>query len=290
VTTRAPTVGVISPGAMGSAIASALARGGARVVTTVTSRSERTAELARRADAEQLTDLASVVRESDVVLSVVPPGAARGVAADIAEAARAEGARPLIADLNAVAPTTAHDVATILAQAGCNLVDGAISGPPPWRQGTTRIYLSGLRASEVAALPFDGVDTIDVGADVGSASAVKMSTASVYKGSSAILTQGLLSAWRNGVLEHVLADLQLGAPELVARAERRLASAATKAGRYVEEMHEIAITQAAADLEPALFEAMAAVYARLAETPLAQRNPEDVPADVTLADVLRGLD
>jgi hypothetical protein len=52
-----------------------------------------------------------------------------------------------------------------------------------------------------------------------------------HKGSTAILVQALLPARRNGVLEHVLEDLRLGAPELVARVERRLASSATKAHR-----------------------------------------------------------
>jgi hypothetical protein len=116
-----------------------------------------------------------------------------------------------------------------------------------------------------------------------------MSTASVYKGSTAILAQALLSAAHFGVLEHVLGDLRLGAPELVARVERRLASSATKAHRYVGEMHEIASTQAAAGLERSLFEAMAQVYAQIAETRLARGNPEDLPEELSLGDVLGRL-
>lgn len=125
--------------------------------------------------------------------------------------------------------------------------------------------------------------------ELGSASAVKMSTASVYKGSTAILTQALLSAAHFGVLEHVLDDLRLGTPELVARVERRLASSATKAHRYVGEMHGIASTQAAAGLERSLFEAMAQVYARVAETQLARGNPEGLPEELSLDDVLGRL-
>ena len=68
-------------------------------------------------------------------------------------------------------------------------------------------------------LPFAGVETIVVGAHVGAASAVKMSTASVYKGTSALLAHALLTADANGVLEHVLRDLRTGSPELVG--ERR---------------------------------------------------------------------
>ncbi len=274
---------------MGSGVAAALARGGARVVATVSGRSERTARLARLADVELRPDLAAVVRDADVVLSIVPPEVAPAVAADVLHAADANGARLLLVELNAVAPATALRIEAAAAETGHEIVDGSISGPPPWKAGTTRVYLSGRRAAEIAALPFDGVDRIVVGSAVGAASAVKMSTASVYKGSSALLMQALLAAHANGVLEHVLADLLAAAPELVANVERRLASAATKSYRYVGEMHEIATTQAAVGLTPALFEAMAEIYAALAETPLARENPEDLPADLSLPQVLDRL-
>jgi hypothetical protein len=112
-----------------------------------------------------------------------------------------------------------------------------------------------------------------------------MSTASVYKGSVALLTQALLTARANGVLDHVLGDLG----ELSEGAARSIARSATKSGRYVDEMHEIAATQAAAGLTPALFEAMAEVYGRLSERPLARGAPEDVDPAVELEDVLARL-
>jgi Domain of unknown function (DUF1932) len=86
-----------------------------------------------------------------------------------------------------------------------------------------------------------------------------------------------------------VADLRLGAPQLVANVERRLAVAASKSGRYVGEMHEIAATQQAAGLTPELFEAMADVYAAIAETPLARTDPEEVPPNTSLVEVLDGL-
>jgi 3-hydroxyisobutyrate dehydrogenase-like beta-hydroxyacid dehydrogenase len=279
------TVAVVSPGAMGSAMADALGRGGMRVVATLAGRSERTARLAGAAPLELLPDLRAVVRETDVVLSIVPPEVALVVAAEIVLAAAEQDVSPLLVDLNAIAPATAREIAA----SGADLVDGSISGPPPWRPDTTRMYLSGPRAAEIAALPFDGVDRIVVGDEVGLASAVKMSTASVYKGSSALLAHALLAAHANGVLEHVVADLRAAAPELVEGVERRLAMAATKAHRYVGEMREIAATQESAGLTPALFDTMAEVYERLAETPLGSASPEDVPRAPVLEDVLDGL-
>jgi 3-hydroxyisobutyrate dehydrogenase-like beta-hydroxyacid dehydrogenase len=278
------TVAVVSPGAMGSAMADALVRGGARVVATLAGRSERTGRLAGTASLELLPDLGSVVREADVVLSIVPPEAAAAVADDLGRAAREQGVSPLLVDLNAIAPATARS----LADRGLELVDGSISGPPPWKPGT-RVYLSGPRATEIAALPFEGVERIVVGDEVGSASAVKMSTASVYKGTTALLAQALRAAHANGVLEHVLADLRTAAPELVANVERRLALAASKSERYVGEMREIAATQDAAGLTPALFQTMAEIYEQIAATELAQDSPEDVPHGRTLKDVVAQL-
>jgi 3-hydroxyisobutyrate dehydrogenase-like beta-hydroxyacid dehydrogenase len=278
------TVAVVSPGAMGSAMADALARGGARVVATLAGRSERTARLAGRVPLDLLPDLGAVVREAGVVLSIVPPEAAPAVAADIARAAREQGVAPLLADLNAIAPATAREISN----AGLELVDGSISGPPPWKPGT-RVYLSGPRAEEIAALPFEGVERIVVGDEVGSASAVKMSTASVYKGTTALLAQALRAAHANGVLEHVLADLRAGAPNLVSNVERRLAVAASKSGRYAGEMHEIAATQQATGLTPALFDAIAEIYETIALTPLASASPEDVPESPELSTLLDAL-
>jgi 3-hydroxyisobutyrate dehydrogenase-like beta-hydroxyacid dehydrogenase len=262
------TVGIVSPGAMGSAVGGALLRGGARVVATVAGRSERTAGLARAAGLKLVPGVAQVVAAADVVLSIVPPDQAVAVAAELSEAR-------LLADLNAISPATARRISAE--------VDGSISGPPPHEPGTTRIYLSGPRAAEVAALPFDGVEVVVVGAEIGAASAVKMSTASVYKGSIALLAQALRAAGHYGVVEHVLSDLG----ELAAGGGRRIARSAAKADRYVGEMHEISASQAAAGLDPALFEAMARVWAEIARTPLGSVAPEDAGSDVH--EVLRQL-
>ena len=216
------------------------------------------------------------------------PSTPRPVAHVVLRAAKVEGSSPLFAELNAIAPSTVLRIEAAFIQSGIEVVDGSISGPPPWKPGT-RVYLSGPRAEDVAALPFEGVIRIVVGDEVGAASAVKMSTASVYKGSSALLLQALRAADANGVLEHVLEDLRTAAPALVENVELRLASAVTKSGRYVGEMHEIAATQAAAGLTLALFEAMAEIYEALAETPFGNSSPEDLPPDLTLPQILESL-
>ena len=282
------TVGIVSPGAMGSAIGRVLAEGGSRVVTTTVGRSERTHRLAE--GLELLPNLSNVVAASEIVLSVVPPGEARSVADAIAGAAGETGSRPLVADLNAVSPATAVDAAARLAGAGLEAVDGSISGPPPHRAGTTVVYLSGRAAARVAALPAPGLELRVVGPSIGTASAIKMSTASFYKGQVGLLTQALRAAHANGVLEDVLDDLRRAYPELVGDASRIVQSAVAKSGRYVAEMEEIAETQAAAGLTSDLFAAYARIYAGLSASEAASRAPEDANPAAALDEVLASLD
>jgi 3-hydroxyisobutyrate dehydrogenase-like beta-hydroxyacid dehydrogenase len=281
-------VGMVGTGEMGSAVGAAYGAGGARVVASVKGRSDRSRRLADAAGLVLLDSLDAVVASADFVLSVVPPAAAPDVAASIAAATAATTSAPLVADLNAVSPTTVAELATILRDAGLELVDGSISGPPPRPGGRTTLYLAGPRAGELGALAAPGVDARIVGSELGLASAVKMCTASVYKGHIALLAHAALTAHAHGVLDEVLADLRSSYPELVDRANVAIARAAAKAGRYVGEMREIEATQAAAGLPPALFAAMADVYAELASR-ADGRPPEDVSPDVPLVNVLDAL-
>ena len=274
---------------MGSAVGAAYRAAGRRVVTTLAGRSERTRGLAQAAGLELLPDLDDVVREVDLVISIAPPDRALAIAAEVAGAARRTGGRPLVADWNAVAPATAREIALVLEAGGLDLVDGSISGGPPRADYRTRVYLSGPRALEVGEAGPAWLDLRIVGAEIGLASAVKMCTASVYKGHTALLAHALVTAHANGVLAEVLDDLHDSFPRQVDRAARLLAVSTTKAGRYVGEMREIAATQADVGLTPALFEAMAEVYSRLAATELAADSPESISDSPLLEDVLEQI-
>ena len=280
-------VGIVSPGAMGSGLGRAWRAGGARTVATLAGRSERTRGLAEGMDL--LPTLDDVVTTSDLVVSICPPGAADSCFADILAAATSTGARPLVADLNAISPTLVARLAARAEEAGLGFVDGSISGGPPPPGGDTMLFLAGDRADELSALAADGLRRRVVGRAPGTASAVKMCTASIYKGTAALWLQALQTAERLGVLEVVLDDLREAYPAEVAGAARRLAMAASKSGRYVAEMEQIAETQGAAGASPELFAGMAAVYARLSRTPLAGLTPEEARDLDDLVAVLRRL-
>lgn len=264
-------IGLVGAGYMGSGIAVSLMRGGHEVATSLAGRSQRTRELVERYGIGVVPDLAALVSTAEIVLVVTPPGAALDAAQDIATAAKASGSRPVVVDLNAIAPSTVARAAEILAGADIDLVDGSISGAPPTTRPGTRLFLSGPRAREIAALHWQDVVPVVVDGPIGQASAVKMSTASIHKGVAAIVTQALRAADHYGVLDTVVAALgpRYADPELIV-------TAAAKSDRYVGEMHEIAAAQRAAGLTPDLFEAFAAVYADVATSALAAARPEDV--------------
>jgi 3-hydroxyisobutyrate dehydrogenase-like beta-hydroxyacid dehydrogenase len=284
------TIGIVSPGAMGSALGRAWRRGGARVVATTAGRSPRTAQLAEAAGLELLPDLDAVVAAAQLVVSICPPDRAVDNAGQIAAAAQRTGTTPLVADLNAISPATVERIATdVLAPAGLELVDGAISGPPPRDGARTIVYLSGRNAERLAALDGPGIDARVVGDRPGPASAVKMCTASVYKGFTALLAQALLTAQAHDSVDVVLADLADVFDGIDEWAARRLAIAASKSDRWVGEMREIAATQGAAGARPELFEAMAQVWEMVGASPLARHTPEDATRDRPIADVLAEL-
>jgi 3-hydroxyisobutyrate dehydrogenase-like beta-hydroxyacid dehydrogenase len=279
---------------MGSGLGWALAAGGHDVITSLSGRSARTARLAADAGLRNVPGLADVLAQADVVLVVTPPAEALTVAADIVasiasvrDAAQTPGAPtggPIVVDLNATAPATARAVGAVLAEADLDFVDGSISGAPPTVRPGATIYLSGPRAQAIASLNWTHANPVVVGAEPGAASAVKMSTASVYKGLSGLITQALRSASHYGVLEAVMADLG----EEYATAYG-IAVAATKADRFVGEMHEIARTQADAGLTPRLFDAFAEVWSDIASTQLAADDPEGVNPAITVDEVTERL-
>jgi 3-hydroxyisobutyrate dehydrogenase-like beta-hydroxyacid dehydrogenase len=282
------SIGIFSPGAMGSALGRSWQQGGARVVSTVAGRSERTRSLAE--GLELLASLGDVVEIADVVVSIGPPALAVSMATEIAAACRDRGCRPLVADLNAVAPTTVNRIAAELRSAGCELLDGSISGGPPTPASSTRLYLSGSTAHVLADRTSPGLTAQIVGGVVGTASAVKMSTAAMYKGFVALMLQSLQTAHANGVMDVVLDDLRDDFGAMLDRAAVSIALAASKADRYPGEMLEISAAQGAVGGEPVLYQAMARVFERLAKTPLAALTPESARQATELDEVLSQLD
>ena len=253
------TIGLLHPGAMGSAVGASLTPR-ARVLWASEGRSPATAERAATAGLHDAATLGAVCAASDLIISVCPPHAAEDVARDVAVA----GFSGVYLDANAVSPARARRIAELVGAAGAGFVDGGIIGGPPWRAGTTRLYLSGVRASEVAA-SFAGspLETVVLDGPVGAASALKMVYAAYSKGSAALVAAILATASREGVKDALIGEWSRGDGRLARQHDGMVRAAVPKAWRYVGEMDEIAATFAAAGLPPGFHEAAATLYRRL---------------------------
>jgi 3-hydroxyisobutyrate dehydrogenase-like beta-hydroxyacid dehydrogenase len=242
---------------MGSSIGASLTGAGHQVSWVTEGRSRASAERARSAGLEAVDTLAGALRTVSHVISVCPPDAALALARSVA----ATGFAGTYVDANAVSPASARE---IHAAVGDAYVDAGIIGPPAWKEGTTRLYVAGSRAAEVAGW-FSGspTDARAIDAEPGAASALKMAYAAYTKGSAALLLAVRALAEHEGVTQTLLEEWDLSQPGLRGRSELTAVGTSAKAWRFEGEMREIAATFEAADLPGGFHEAAAEIYARM---------------------------
>jgi 3-hydroxyisobutyrate dehydrogenase-like beta-hydroxyacid dehydrogenase len=276
------TVGLLSPGDMGGAIGEVLLANGARVLTCLSGRSERTRGLAARAGIEDRTSLEALVSECDVLVCVLVPARAVDVAGEVAAAVRSTGAELLYVDANAIAPRTVREIGELVGGAGARVADVGIVGPPPRRPGT-RFYASGAGAGEFARLADYGLDVRVIGDELGQASGLKMCYGALTKGLTALGVELLTAARLMGLEEALRAEQRESIPDVLSWLERQVPTMPPKAYRWVGEMEEIAVCFADLGLTPRILAGAADMYRLVAGTAIGRESPEH-------RDRSRGLD
>ncbi|KKY36635.1 putative 6-phosphogluconate dehydrogenase [Diaporthe ampelina] len=308
------TIGILSLGEMGTGIARLLMAKGFSVATNGSGRSKETLERAQAAGVTNLPSDTDLVKQCDVILSVVPPRDAEDTAQRIIDAMQFVTREQLyLADLNAVAPSTIKAMAKSIkmAQVPVTLIDGSILGGPPKPKEAASSAGGGNSASaggdwdkplmptsgpvQVAEIPGYGArlaETLNlkhISPDIGASSGLKMCYASLSKGYAAIAIQSFTTAQRLGVLEPLREALLDTVPGRVKQTENALTGMPPKAYRWVREMEEIAKTHAEeGGFEDYLFKGAAGVFKAVAQdTVLGQekvgqrkrgRTAEDVAA------------
>ena len=289
----APTIGLLSPGDMGHTIGAMLRRHGARLLTCLAGRSERTRALAATAGFEDTPTLEELVRECDILLSVLVPASARDTAQRVSAAITREGTARgrdlLYADCNAIAPRTVTTIGEAITGAGARFADVGIIGPPPRKAGTTRFYASGPGAAEFATLEHYGLGVRVLDGPVGQASGFKMCYGALTKGIQALGTELLVAAQLLGLDEALAAEQRERVPELRAHLERAVPSCPPKAHRWVGEMEEIATCFADLGLTPRILQGAGDLFAFVAGTPIGKESPESRDAGRDLSGVVRAL-
>lgn len=269
------TIGLMSPGDMGHGVGRALVAEGYRVITDLTGRSERSRKFAAAAGLIDAGSLAAIMKEADLVLSIMPPGAALGFAEEAAAAMRQAARAPAFADCNAVSPETAERIGAVIQAAGAPFIDAGIIGPPPGR-GAPRFYTSGPAANVLDELDGKGLIVKNMGPVIGRASAIKMVYAGMNKGIHALVTGTMIAAHRLGLTDALLWELERSQKAIHDRVTGAMPWLATDAERWAPEMDEIAATFESVGVTGDFHHGAAAVWRLLAQTPLAAETRETV--------------
>ncbi|MCG6134639.1 MAG: DUF1932 domain-containing protein [Nostoc sp. LLA-1] len=283
------TVGILSPGDMGQAIAAVLNQNGLKTIAALEDRSPRTRQLAAAANIEDVGSLTQLVIQSDVVLSVLVPAAAKAAAKQVAEAIDNVGKQILYVDANAIAPQKVKRIAQIIESVGGTFIDASIIGPPPRVPGRTRIYASGKQTDEFLQLGNYGLDIRIIGEEIGQASGLKMSYAALTKGLTAIGTELLIAAHRLGLDEQLWNEISSSQPELAAILTRSIPSMTPKAHRWIGEMEEIAETFKEVGLTERTFYGAADIYRLVKDTSLGKETPEERNRERLLSEIITTL-
>lgn len=202
--------------------------------------------------------------QSDYILSIVPPRDALATAERIATAvrlpdtlvqrARREGAppKPFVLDVNAIPPRLSRQIASLFAAETegsddvlCHFLDGGIIGGPPSLQqdGTWKrpsLVVSGSVDLPASFAPL--AETLNlkmVGPKIGSASALKLTFASLTKGLTALALLSFSTAQAESVLPELLRHLEEYSPQTASLTTKGVVGMAPKAYRWVEEMRGI---------------------------------------------------
>jgi 3-hydroxyisobutyrate dehydrogenase-like beta-hydroxyacid dehydrogenase len=186
-------------------------------------------------------------------------------------------------------------VARVIEPSGAPFVDVGIVGRGPVLGGEhTRFYVSGAARAAVLELAVDALEFIDLGPDVGTASAMKMAYSSLNKGTDALLTAVLLAAERLGVRAPLMRELQFSQAAALKRMRARVPFLGATAERVAPEMAEIAATYESVGVTPKFHRGAEWLYDLIATTPLAAETratqPKERSLDETVAALMAALE
>jgi 3-hydroxyisobutyrate dehydrogenase-like beta-hydroxyacid dehydrogenase len=190
------------------------------------------------------------VSEASVIISAVPPAAARQVAAGVSPFLQPDS---IYVDMNSVSGPTAIEIAHIVQGHGGRFVDAAIMGPVPVLKLQVPIALSGPAAEDFHRLAQSlNLNTTVLSSRPGDASSLKMIWSVITKGWIALLAEALTAAHRIGLLDRVTELLaqeygKTGSEEMILRFLR----STTRSGdRRLDEMGEVEKTLQSVSVPP----------------------------------------
>jgi 3-hydroxyisobutyrate dehydrogenase-like beta-hydroxyacid dehydrogenase len=277
------TIGILYPGEMGSSFGKSLREAGFRVITTVDGRSPRTHRLCHESGLSVVDSLGEVIERSDIVMSLVSPGAAFSVARDVAANLDGSSRSPLYIDANSISPMTVARISEVLGRAAVDFVDASIFGLAIQLRQRGALYLSGSRAKEISDL-FEPIMRVKVVGDMpGQASALKMIVSGIPKGLSALFLETMVFAQDMHLLNEAIEACDEIYPSIMEVIRRMLPTYPQHAARRCEELQEVEETMLISGLTPRIVGAVREVTSALATAGLTDHGPRQW----TVAEMIR---
>ncbi|MGH7823946.1 MAG: DUF1932 domain-containing protein [Candidatus Binatia bacterium] len=233
-------IAILSIGEMGYHWARILTSRGVEVLTYVNDRGEVTRKRAENSGATASPSMARLVRDADLLVSIVVPSAATRVASKVAKAVSQAGRKDLLfLDANAISPMTAVKIGGILAPSGVNFIDGCIIGSAVKMDKGAVVYVSGPQASRLQQLESFGFSVKTLGPNIAQASAFKVVYAGLTKGLQGLFAELLMGARKFGLLDEILKRYEESFPGLLDKVASSIVGLRIHAGRRAEEMDEL---------------------------------------------------
>ena len=233
-------IGIMSIGEMGFHWAKLIKSHGVEVLTYDKDRGEVSRKRAENAGVASVASMNALVKESELIVSIVVPSAAKKVATKVAKAALKSGRKDLLyCDANAISPMTADAIAKVLTPAGVNFVDGCIIGSAAKMGKGTIVYLSGLQAERLRGLEAFNIPLKILGSGTNQASAFKVVYAGLTKGFQGLFCELLMGARKFGLLDEIRAQYEESFPGLLDKVSSSIVGLQIHAGRRAEEMDEL---------------------------------------------------
>ena len=233
-------IGILSIGEMGYHWAKILTGRGVEVLTYAKDRSETTRKRAENVGVKCAPSMAALVKDADLIVSIVVPSAAKRVATKVAKAAAKSGRGNLLyLDANAISPMTADDIGKILQPSAVNFVDGCIIGSATKMDKGAVVYVSGPQAAKIQELEPYGFSVKVLGSTVAQASAFKVVYAGLTKGLQGLFVELLMGARRFGLLDEIFKRYEESFPGLLDKVTSSIVGLRVHAARRAEEMDEL---------------------------------------------------
>ena len=268
------TIGVLFTGDMGHSVGRVLIENGYEVITSLKGRSSHSRKLAKIAGITDVDNLSSVIKQSDLVFSILPPAAALGLAKKVSVLIKASQKKPIFVDCNAVSPETACSIGRIITSSGSLFIDAGIIGLAPGKElgEGPRFYVSGPNVSPMMKLDGCGFRVISLGLEIGRASGIKMCYAGLTKGMMTLHTAILIVAEKLDLSKDLISELSFSQADALSQMEKRVPRLPADSKRWIGEMEQIAETFDHAGVTVKFHEAAAEIFKLLASTPFANET------------------